>query len=1063
MNRATTLGGTGFTATAHHEFTADKPEYGASGRGRNFGIHQPGKADATDQQAFKKSVFDLLGKGINFSNLSTVNLDRKSGYARATTGLTEAIEGSASVIATTVAAGILESQDPIKAVLSVEVQSEEKVVITRKYIVGGAAEVTPERAPARAVSVKQDVREFFMARFGCDIEMDLNLFLRPEEAKEDLDLKMNAQTIQLDNKLIELGYEAVMNDATDVVDAIMRSNPAYAALDQQMSRRAFGGRLSDDDAAFKVLLAADRVYCTQVFGALAKNAYAVPNLLAAVKFASAYMLGSIENPVIILPHGPNLKPYTKKEYLNYSVAGIPGASRKPIDMKIDRAFVDEVSGAKIMVHYPRPQYQSGSARPTVGSGGLSRETTVHTYYHDIEAQKYVSDFINGGLTKCGGSSPDEMPKPFAYTPNPMTSREGVFPAGYAAAVHGFIYGNDDLPLFGGQASTIAELPRGDMAADWGDNYVNDDAYTAMYALFTEAVDGGTDAEANTRVSVAFYLAMTFGNHMAAAARCMLPLISFHRVLASMVVFDENVGETMTDDDVADEVRGVMFDIKTDGKLGFDPTAAFNYDAVIGCPTVTGDVQPHWNTNQGKAEAKAVATNENSTMSDMAVGFLKLRLGMDVNNSSGNKILGRIIRSWAIRTKYFQAAETVRHANKPGGRMPHPFGGLVADNFCGTVDLFKAALDFTHDPFSFGQAIRTALRTSAAANAVKQPTTWQHNENIIGMLIQVPWLFSTIGTIEGDDADREQTFCAMQVMATMKPDVGNAVRDASVLLAAARGPANGIALAPLDAAVLAAIARMGPVLAALSGGGISDADVGLLKNGDTGLSAPGTIALAATVKGMRLLGDMSASRDPGHRQARGMFHLNGYSGPRGAFTKEPRMSISSLCDSLTTGPRLSWIRTTTCHMASAIVAAPGGRAGRLMVGYPMTGVSTSTATEAARIQLRMYMGAAVTDPESIMVLPNVSFEGISADEWTHIVPSEKQKREMEMGSPVQLTNFKSHLGTDDKHAVVHQGSVFKRGRDGALVQIKTNTGHFGKLDHPDSYAKLWGSQVYNDTM
>lgn len=1055
MNRATTLGGTGFTATAHHEFTADKPEYGASGRGPSFGIHQPGKADANDQWEFKKSVMDLLGKGINFSNLSTVNLDRKSGYARATTGLTEAIEGSASVIATTVAAGILESQDPIKAVLSVEVQSEEKVVITRKYIVGGAAEVTPERAPARAVSVKQDVREFFMARFGCDIEMDLNLFLRPEEAKEDLDLKMNAQTIQLDNKLIELGYEAVMNDATDVVDAIMRSNPAYAALDQRM----LGAGLSDDDAAFKVILAADRVYCTQVFGALAKNAYAVPNLLAAVKFASAYMLGSIEDPVIILPHGPNLKPYTKKEYLNYSVAGIPGASRKPIDMKIDRAFVDEVSGAKIMVHYPRPQYQSGSARPTVGSGGLSRETTVHTYYHDIGAQNFVSDFINGGLTKCGGSGPDAMPKPFAYTPNPI-NRGGEFPAGYDAATHGFIAaGGTDHALFGGQASTIRAVDHNTMTSDWGDNIVTDAAYAAMHTLLSDAVDAGADQKANTRVSVAFYLAMTFGNHMAAARKCVLPLISFHRVLASMVVFDENVGKTMTDDDIADEVKDVMFDIQTDGKLGVG-TGVFDYNGPIDCKNVTGAtaVATHWASPEGKTEAKAVAADENSTVSDMAVGFLKLRLGMDVNNSSGDKILRRIIRSWAIRTEYFQEAGTVGHANKPAGPMPHPFGGTAADNYIGDAASLKAALKFTHDPFSFGQAIFNAL-DAGAADEVKKPITWRNNANIISALKQVPWLFSTIGTIEGVDTDRQQTFCAMQVMATMKPDVGNVARDANALLAAARGPGPGA----LDAAMAAAITRMGPVLAALSGGEISNTDVQVLATGGTGLSALGTTALAAIVRGMQLLGGLSTNPDITLRIQLGMFHLNGYSGARGAFARDQHMSISRLCDSLTTGSQSSWIRTTTCHMASAIVAAPGGRAGRLMVGYPMTGVSTSTATEAARIQLRMYMGAAVTDPESIMVLPNVSFEGISADKWTHIAPSEKQKREMDMGSPVQLTNFDSYTSTDDGHAVVHQGSVFKRGTDGALVQIKTNTGHFGKLDHPDSYAKLWGSQVYDDTM
>ena len=64
------------------------------------------------------------------------------------------------------------------------------------------------------------------------------------------------------------------------------------------------------------------------------------------------------------------------------------------------------------------------------------------------------------------------------------------------------------------------------------------------------------------------------------------------------------------------------------------------------------------------------------------------------------------------------------------------------------------------------------------------------------------------------------------------------------------------------------------------------------------------------------------------------------------------------------------------MSSAIIAAPNGDAGELLVGYPMTGVSTSQATETLRLQLRTYMGA-ITNPESVFVLPNVSFEGLAA--------------------------------------------------------------------------------------
>jgi hypothetical protein len=42
-----------------------------------------------------------------------------------------------------------------------------------------------------------------------------------------------------------------------------------------------------------------------------------------------------------------------------------------IQMEIDKAFTDPVSGARIMIHYPRPTYEHGSVNPQVGQGGLT--------------------------------------------------------------------------------------------------------------------------------------------------------------------------------------------------------------------------------------------------------------------------------------------------------------------------------------------------------------------------------------------------------------------------------------------------------------------------------------------------------------------------------------------------------------------------------------------------------------------------------------------------------------------------------------------------------------------
>ena len=47
---------------------------------------------------------------------------------------------------------------------------------------------------------------------------------------EELDLKLGAQRMHLEAKLIELGYEAIMDHGTNIVDGIMRSNPAYRRM-----------------------------------------------------------------------------------------------------------------------------------------------------------------------------------------------------------------------------------------------------------------------------------------------------------------------------------------------------------------------------------------------------------------------------------------------------------------------------------------------------------------------------------------------------------------------------------------------------------------------------------------------------------------------------------------------------------------------------------------------------------------------------------------------------------------------------------------------------------------
>ena len=84
---------------------------------------------------------------MHLAPMTSTNLDLREGFAHQTTGIPYAIHGTASVINKTVVAGLLGTQDPIHAILKTSVQSTAKVIIKRKYVVGGAATITPNAGP----------------------------------------------------------------------------------------------------------------------------------------------------------------------------------------------------------------------------------------------------------------------------------------------------------------------------------------------------------------------------------------------------------------------------------------------------------------------------------------------------------------------------------------------------------------------------------------------------------------------------------------------------------------------------------------------------------------------------------------------------------------------------------------------------------------------------------------------------------------------------------------------------------------------------------------------------
>jgi hypothetical protein len=332
--------------------------------------HTLGRGKAQDP---KQSLEKLLGTTLKFTPATSVNLDTKEGYAHSTTGIPYAISGTATVVSQKVGAWLAGFQDPIKAILGVGVHTNNKIIIKRKYVVGGSATITPERAPARTVAIKEDVREVSLTRYGGDIEMNLNLFLRPEDAEEELTMKLDAQKRELERKLVDLGYMTLMQEGTPIIDAIIRSNPTMGAPTNALE-------------AERYYRTAKRIYCNNIFGALNKHRFPVANLLSAARYASAYSTGTQKGSVMILPHGiPDLLRYSRKENMSYSVSGLKAGHGGKIDMKLEGSFEDPNSGVAILIHHPTPTYEHGVAKPNISieSGGLTDETIVVSK-HDIK-------------------------------------------------------------------------------------------------------------------------------------------------------------------------------------------------------------------------------------------------------------------------------------------------------------------------------------------------------------------------------------------------------------------------------------------------------------------------------------------------------------------------------------------------------------------------------------------------------------------------------------------------------------------------------------------------------
>ena len=396
-------------------------------------LGERGSAGTThEEENLRETVRNLLGGSVRLSEqLANGDVNLYSGAPHSTTGLAYAISGRANVVSVNVASKLASFEDPIKAIMPVSVHSSNKIIINRKYVVGGAAGIVPERASARTIAMKEESKEVMLTRYGADLEMNLNLFLEESLAKEELQMKLDAQRQELENTMVRLGYEAIMNEGTNLVTALARMSPAMSAL-------------SPADQQDRI----DKIFMHSVFGALAKHEFPVQNLLAAAGRAGVYSPSRAGQAVMIMPPCAAMSKFTRESSMKFSVSGLSVADNK-VEVPLSNVMVDPISNVKIMVHVPPPSTgPAGAAYPSVNQPTLSRVTSWGTFY-PFKDGMYITDFAKRTYSKITTSDFNTCLEACGWTDNSGK---------YEKTVNGVVYTWDGKDLKKGATNVPNAMP-----------------------------------------------------------------------------------------------------------------------------------------------------------------------------------------------------------------------------------------------------------------------------------------------------------------------------------------------------------------------------------------------------------------------------------------------------------------------------------------------------------------------------------------------------------------------------------------------------------------------------
>lgn len=1050
----------------------------------------PGRADGT---AF---VRQLIGDGAKVETTGR-SIEYWTGDSMSDTGLAYNISGRATVIEAGVGERLAGFQDPIKAIFGTSICQDKTVIVKRKYVVGGAATITPERAPARTVQVREDVQSVELQRYGGDVTMNTNLFLSPGDASAEMNMKLDAQKKQLENKLVELGYNEIFDKALRLPDVAVRANPTFANQ---------GGVDVDSPEARAY---ARTVYFRSCFGAFAKHEFPLANLLASCKTSGAYTAADGDATVLVIPHGSSeMLRYTKSSSMNYSITGLRTEDQKPVTMAIENVAEDPSSGVKIMVHVPPTSYARSAALPSTDKGMLSEDVSIFMVYDsskltDASDPGLIPDLQNGGWKSPNLPPTTNLIPPSGTRSTPIKNETGV--ENFMKAVE---KANADSPM------TLEERRK---ALDY-------------YTLNLESIADYLDDEDKM---VKYIQRLVQGPSVANVGGSEFGQGSTSTSLAQQIRLD-GIEESL----IARMVQNITgFNFETECFAFSDLCTKFGHRMVLGLTNEEVhkfviathkrfvDVDSNNNeivketikdTEDARRIARALYEGDGDVQGSQS-DWWNVLVSMLILSEKGNPgERGRVTVGGLSEPLYNQLLSVEQAAlefyakQSPGGVVDPSLSDLDRESDTPYEAILKLSRSFARMSRGMNDNVDVTFRQifiqKLSGDVASPPGSYFFSADSMAQSISngiesFRSALASCGIGHVNDTVLEETkkeFDASVAKAKEDPDcTEEAANDAGLLNAAiVFQKKTKLALSFASASLLCLLAldenekdkktypKEADSLSGIAGSWLDGATKQMEKLRKkalhkgyhkvllaVGIASVGAAAVYALSKSERVQELYSKSKEQIAKVGSlifGQSETKEKKEERVAKELGPKKTNAPLSKTidvqtqrksvgLTGSDKRILVRELKVKMSSAIIAKSGADTGELLVGYPMTGVSTNQRTESMTVALRVYLGAILKKPENVTVIPHVAFEGIvKHDDWFYATATEQKEGVLPVGSGG--ISFVEDINGQGRTGYAYPGTwaVFKSGK---YYIRQENTGPLGHLDDPYYMECVNGLQVY----